>query len=84
MVSGGDTMYKPEYGDPVVTLRLPKAMIAAGKQCARRHDTTLSGLIRRLLDDQLTQDGINWQIPPTPMPGQKGIDDYLLDEATNA
>ncbi len=77
-------MYKPEYGDPVVTLRLPRQMIAAARMCARRHDTTLSGLIRRLLDDQLQQDGIPWQTPPTPIPGQKGIDDYLLDEATNA
>ena len=77
-------MYKPEYGDPVVTLRLPRAMITAAKSCARRHDTTLSGLIRQLLDDQLSQDGINWQTPPASIPGQKGIDDYLLDEASNA
>ena len=77
-------MYKPNYGDPVVTLRLPRAMIAAARTCARRHDTTLSGLIRQLLVDQLSQDGINWQTPPNPIPGQKGIDDYLLDAATNA
>lgn len=77
-------MYKPEYGNPVVTLRLPRQMINAAKICARRHDTSLSELMRRLLEDQLDQDGINWQTPSKPIPGQKGIDDYLLDEATNA
>ena len=77
-------MYKPEYGDPVVTLRLPRQMMTAAKICARRHDTTLSGLIRRLIDDQLHQDGITWQVPPTSIPGQKSIDDYLLDDAINA
>ena len=77
-------MYKPNYGDPVVTLRLPKGMIVAAKIAARRHDTTFSGLVRRLLDDQLHQDGIDWCNLSKPIPGQKGIDDYLLDECTNA
>ena len=77
-------MYKPEYGDPVVTLRLPKGMISGAKMYARRHDTTMSALIRDLLDQQLLQDGINWRNLSTPAPGQKSIDDYLLDEATNA
>lgn len=77
-------MYKPEYGDPVVTLRLPRGMIAAAKIAAKRHDTTFSGLVRRLLDDQLQQDGIDWCNASTPTPGQKSIDDYLVDEVTNA
>ena len=68
-------MYKPEYGDPVVTLRLPRGMIAAAKIAAKRHDTTFSGLVRRLLDDQLQQDGIDWCNPSTPIPGQTTIDD---------
>ena len=68
-------MWKPEYGNPTMTIRLPKPMIAAAKRCARLHDTNVSELIRGLLADQLEDDGINWQtIKPTP--GQTSIDDY--------
>ena len=77
-------MYKPEYGHPTIALRIPKPMITAAKVAARKHGTTLSGLIRDCLAEKLSQDGISWQTPPTPTPGQKSIDDYLLDEATNA
>lgn len=77
-------MYKPEYGDPVVTIRLPKGMIAGAKIAARRHDTNMSALIRDLLGNQLDQDGINWRNLSAPTPGQKSIDEYLHDEATNA
>ena len=68
-------MYKPEYGDPVVTLRLPRQMIAAARISAQRHDTTLSGLIRSLIVDQLDQDGISWCEPSEPTPGQVTLDD---------
>lgn len=68
-------MYKPEYGDPTIALRMPGQMIAAAKRCARLHNTTFSELVRRLLADQLDADGIDWQtIKPTP--GQTSIDDY--------
>lgn len=77
-------MYKPEYGNPTVTLRIPPGMIAAGKICARRHDTTFSALLRDLLEKQLDQDGIDWCNASKPIPGQKGIDEYLVDEATKA
>ena len=68
-------MYKPTYGDPVVTLRLPRQMVAAAKIAAKRHDTTLSGLMRRLLVDQLRQDGITWQDAAESIPGQQTLDD---------
>ena len=69
-------MYKPEYGDPVVTIRLPKPMISAAKMAAQKHSTTFSGLIRQLLADQLEQDGLTWQKPTEPIKGQTSIDDY--------
>ena len=75
--------YKPTYGEPVVALRLPKPMIAAAKVAARRHDTTLSGLMRDLLAQQLDLDGIDWKTP-TPTPGQKSIDEYLVEASQDA
>lgn len=75
--------YKPTYGEPVVALRLPKTMIAAAKVAARRHDTTLSGLMRDLLAQQLDQDGIDWRTP-SPMTGQKSIDEYLVEASKDA
>ena len=68
-------MYKPSYGDPVVTLRLPKGMITAARIAAKRHDTTFSGLVRQLLDDQLRQDGLDWCRASKPTPGQITVDD---------
>lgn len=66
---------RPRYGDPVVALRLPPPMIAAARIAARRHDTTLSGLLRDLLAQQLVIDGIDWTTPSAPIPGQQSIDD---------
>ncbi len=73
-----------QYGDPVVALRLPRSMISAAKIAARNHDTTLSALVRDLIADQLVRDGIDWTEPSKPIPGQRDIDDYLVDEARNA
>ena len=75
---------KATYGDPIVALRLPRPMIAAARVAARRHDTTLSGLMRDLLAQQLLQDGIDWTKPSEPTPGQKSIDDYLMEAADDA
>ena len=52
----------------MIVLRLDPAIIAALKISARRHGLTVSDLIRQLIDDQLTRDGI----PATcePLPGQ--------------
>ena len=68
-------MINPRRGNPAITLRLPRGMISAAKRCARQHDTTVSEIMRRLLDEQLAKDGIDWQaVKPTP--GQQSIDDY--------
>ena len=69
------TMYKPEYGDPVVALRLPREMTAAARISARRHDTTFSGLVRSLIENQLQQDGLDWRKASEPIPGQISFDD---------
>lgn len=66
-----------KYGDPVVALRLPRPMIAAAKIAARNHDTTLSGLMRDLIVQQLTLDGIDWTKPSEPIPGQQTLDDCI-------
>ena len=69
-------MWKPEYGDPTMTIRLPRPMIAAAKRCARLHNTNVSELLRRLLAEQLDTDGIDWQtVKPTP--GQTSLDEYI-------
>lgn len=68
-------MYKPEYGDPVVTLRLPKGMIAAARMLAARDDMTFSSLVRDMLSDRLDQEGINWCTPSEPTPGQLTLND---------
>ena len=68
-------MCKP-YGDPVVTLRLPREMIAGARMAAARHDTTLSGLVRDLIADQLDRDGIDWRGASTPTPGQITLEEY--------
>lgn len=64
-----------KYGDPVVALRIPRSMISAARVAARNHDTTLSGLMRDLLAQQLVQDGIDWTTSSEPIPGQQTIDD---------
>lgn len=73
---GGDYMANStKYGDPVVALRIPRSMISAARVAARNHDTTLSGLMRDLLAQQLVQDGIDWTTPSEPIPGQQTIDE---------
>jgi len=62
------------YGDPVVTLRLPRDMIAAARMAAARHDTTFSGLVRELIAAQLDRDGIAWHDAANPIPGQCTLD----------
>lgn len=66
-------------GRPILTMRLGPEIIAALKISARRHGLTVSDLIRQLIDDQLTRDGIS--TAPRPLPGQRDIDDYLIDAA---
>ena len=67
-------------GRPIITLRLDAGTIAALKISARQHATTVSDLIRELIDEQLDRDGISTE--PCPVPGQRDIDDYLIEEAS--
>lgn len=55
-------------GRPIITLRLDAATIAALKICARGHGLTVSDLLRQLIDEQLTRDGIS--VTSEPLPGQ--------------
>ena len=64
-------------GRPIITLRLDAGTIAALKISARQHETTVSDLIRQLIDEQLNRDGISTE--PRPIPGQRDIDDYLIE-----
>ena len=66
-------------GSPMIALRLPKETIAALKISARRHGVTVSDLLRQIIDDLLKRDGIH--VNTTPLPGQRDIDDYIMDEA---
>lgn len=51
-------MYKKEYGDPVVTVRMPKWQIAGLKLVARKEHTTPSELIRDMVAAVLYENGI--------------------------
>ena len=64
-------MAKRHRGRPIITLRLDAGRIAALKMAADRHGVTVSDLIRQLIDDQLSRDGIS----PTskPLEGQLSI-----------
>ena len=55
-------------GNPVITLRLDPGTIVALRTCAEQHKLTVSGLIRRLIYDQLRADRISKA--PTPIEGQ--------------
>ena len=64
-------MAKKHRGRPIITLRLDAGHIAALKMAANKHGMTVSDLIRQLIDEQLTRDGI----PATsePLPGQMSM-----------
>ena len=66
-------------GRPIITLRVGPEIIAGLKISARRHNLTVSDLIRQLIDDQLSRDGIS--TAPRPLPGQRDIDEYLVEAA---
>ena len=69
-------------GRPILTLRLDRATISALKISARRHDTTVSDLVRALIDEQLEKDGIDRSGTNVPISGQRDIDDYIMDAET--
>ena len=67
-------MYKKEYGNPIVALRLPPAMIVGAKIGARQHQKSMSAYIRDIIADQLDKDGVTWQ-NIKPLEGQMRIED---------
>ena len=64
-------MAKRHKGRPIITLRLDAGRIAALKMAANKHGLTVSDLLRQLIDEQLSKDGI----PTTsePLPGQMSM-----------
>ena len=61
-------MAKRNRGRPIITLRLDAGRIAALKMAASKHSVTVSDLIRQLIDEQLSRDGITAN--SEPLPGQ--------------
>ena len=55
-------------GRPIITLRLEPEIIAALKISARQHGLTVSDLLRQLIHQQLTEDGI--PVTSKPIDGQ--------------
>ena len=62
-----------QYGDPVLSLRITKPMIAAIKIAARESASTPSAYIRDLIAEDLRRRNIS--IEPTPIAGQIDVDD---------
>lgn len=58
-------------GRPLIALRLAPETIAGLKICARKHGLTVSDLIRELIDQKLTQEGI--RTTDKPLEGQISI-----------
>ena len=67
-------MYKPEYGEPVMTLRLPTWMHAGLKIAARKEGTTVSGILRELAAAKLKEHGITAE-GAKPIDGQITLED---------
>lgn len=64
-------MAKRHRGRPIITMRLDAGRIAALKMAASKHRLTVSDLIRQLIDEQLSKDGI--PITSEPLPGQMSM-----------
>ena len=61
-----------QYGDPVITVRMPKNMVTGLKLMADKRGTTASEIIRNLISDELK----SWGITQTaePIPGQMKLE----------
>ena len=69
--------WNPAWGSPFVGLRLSPSVLAASKEAAQTHGTTLSGYIRDALIERLDKDGVNWRTASEPTPGQVTLDDAI-------
>ena len=66
-------MRNEPYGDPVMTLRLPAWMISGLKQVALKEDTSVSALIREMVEALLKEHGIHADAD-RPIDGQCSMD----------
>lgn len=57
-----------QYGDPVLTVRIPREKLAMLKLLARQEQTTVTEILRPLIDQRLEESHI--QPPTTTIPGQ--------------
>lgn len=62
------------YGDPTLTIRLPSHQIAQLKILARENETTVSAIIREMIDAYLDAFGHD-DHSADQLPGQMFIDD---------
>lgn len=67
-------MWKPHYGHPTLTVRLPIWQHTGLRVVARRHDTTVSALLQNYVRDLLASEGITGDTT-TIIPGQTRIPD---------
>ena len=73
-------MASKQWGDPVITLRIPKWQIAGLKILAKRTGHTVSFLIREQIEAVLAlYDITESTINPDPIPGQISTSE-LMDE----
>ena len=61
-------MYKPEYGDPVFTVRLPRTYHAALKALANKQQSSAAAIVRELIKDELKLHG--FALDAKPIEGQ--------------
>lgn len=67
-------MPKKQWGDPVITLRIPAWQISGLKMLAKRTGTSVSALIREQIDSVLWINGIKGP-EPEQLPGQISVKD---------
>lgn len=58
-------MYKSTYGDPVLTLRMPRTMRTGIRKLAAQRNTTVSAILRKIIDQELRAAGITTPGQPT-------------------
>ena len=66
-----------QWGDPVITLRIPKWQIAGLKKLAAENGTSVSALIREQIESVLYINGITAAPTPSVIEGQISTSDLL-------
>lgn len=60
------------YGDPLIAVRLPAEVIKGIKTLAERQNTSVSAIVRDLIEGELKENGI--KSSPTQIEGQMRIE----------